>query len=250
MNDLIKRLRLGASISRERGINLDFAKIAEEAADALEARQTNTPGESMSNQIESSTERAAFEAKPAPEPVTWAFQESLPDAMKVVIGALRADPDYAWSWHCNITMSMVDEGIDHAAAEHGAQRFLNLLCGPGPMLVPAHPLRDRVQAKPVNSSDAMHELVQRSQAALWMSYLDEKAEVEQLREELDALKASAPAAPAQVPLTDERLRQMHHEDEFGLYCDDDDFLDIARSVESECARAWGVKLAASKGGAA
>jgi hypothetical protein len=34
-DDLVKRLRLGASISRDRGINLDFAKIADEAADAL-----------------------------------------------------------------------------------------------------------------------------------------------------------------------------------------------------------------------
>lgn len=33
---LVKSLRLGASISRERSINLDFAKIADEAADALE----------------------------------------------------------------------------------------------------------------------------------------------------------------------------------------------------------------------
>ncbi len=35
-SDLIKRLRLGASISRSRNLNLDFAKIADEAADALE----------------------------------------------------------------------------------------------------------------------------------------------------------------------------------------------------------------------
>ena len=35
--ELIKRLRLGASISRERNLNMDFAEIADEAADELEA---------------------------------------------------------------------------------------------------------------------------------------------------------------------------------------------------------------------
>ena len=36
MRDLIERLRLGASISRDRNLNLDFAKVADDAADALE----------------------------------------------------------------------------------------------------------------------------------------------------------------------------------------------------------------------
>ena len=77
----------------------------------------------------------------APKPASVAGP-TVAQAMKVVTDALRADPDYAWSWHCNITMAMVDEGLDHALAEHGAQRFLNLLC-PGPVLVPAHPLRPK-----------------------------------------------------------------------------------------------------------
>jgi hypothetical protein len=37
--DLIAQLRLGASISRDRNLNLDFAKVADEAADKLEAAQ-------------------------------------------------------------------------------------------------------------------------------------------------------------------------------------------------------------------
>ena len=36
--ELIERLKLGASISRSRGINLDFAAIADKAADSLEAQ--------------------------------------------------------------------------------------------------------------------------------------------------------------------------------------------------------------------
>jgi hypothetical protein len=35
---LVERLRLGASISRERGLNLDFADVADQAAAALEAQ--------------------------------------------------------------------------------------------------------------------------------------------------------------------------------------------------------------------
>ena len=68
---------------------------------------------------------------------------SLSDAIDVVIDALVSDPDYAWGWHCNITMAQVDEGADHAIAEHGAQRFLSILTGQ--QLVPAHPLREKAQ---------------------------------------------------------------------------------------------------------
>ncbi len=35
MNDIVERLRLGISISRDRGLNLDFVPIAVEAADAI-----------------------------------------------------------------------------------------------------------------------------------------------------------------------------------------------------------------------
>lgn len=36
MTDLVTRLRLGASISRDRNLNLDYATVADEAADAIE----------------------------------------------------------------------------------------------------------------------------------------------------------------------------------------------------------------------
>ena len=36
MTELIKRLRTGASISRDRNLNLDYAKVADEAADTIE----------------------------------------------------------------------------------------------------------------------------------------------------------------------------------------------------------------------
>ena len=40
------------------------------------------------------------------------------------------------------------------------------------------------------------------------------------------------AAPrAQKPLTDEQLRALHHIEEFGLFCDFDEFEQIARAIE-------------------
>lgn len=37
---------------------------------------------------------------------------------------IRQDPDYAWSWHCNLAVSAMDEGLDHAAANRSAARFM------------------------------------------------------------------------------------------------------------------------------
>lgn len=55
-------------------------------------------------------------------------------------------------------------------------------------------------------SDTLQELARQSSMALWLSYLDKKAEVEDLREELDALKAAATVkdslTPAPVPEAD------------------------------------------------
>jgi hypothetical protein len=61
-----------------------------------------------------------------------------------------------------------------------------------------------VEAKPAEpDNDSLQELLcNKSFESLWMGYLDKKAEVEDLREELAKIKA-APAAPA--PLTDEQI---------------------------------------------
>lgn len=59
-----------------------------------------------------------------------------------------------------------------------------------------------------------------------------------------AALAAQPAAE-RVPLTDEQLRALHHEDEFGLFCDFDEFEQIARAVE-QAHRITAVR--ASKGG--
>ena len=53
----------------------------------------------------------------------------VPESMATVSKAIRNDPDYAWSWHCNIAMAAMDEGVDHLTANKLAARFLMILTG-------------------------------------------------------------------------------------------------------------------------
>ena len=53
----------------------------------------------------------------------------VPESMATVSNAIRNDPGYAWSWHCNIAMAAVDEGVNHMAANKLAARFLMILTG-------------------------------------------------------------------------------------------------------------------------
>ena len=78
---------------------------------------------------------------------------SVPDAMRVVLGAMRADPEYAWGWHCNVAMAFVDEGGDHATANHAAARFMRLLAG----VDPAHELPAK-QAPPAKQPLTIEEI--------------------------------------------------------------------------------------------
>jgi hypothetical protein len=40
--------------------------------------------------------------------------------------AMHADPGYAWSWHCVIACAGMDEGLEHAAANRAAARFMRM----------------------------------------------------------------------------------------------------------------------------
>ena len=53
----------------------------------------------------------------------------VPESMATVSNAIRNDPGYAWSWHCNIAMAAMDEGVDHMTANKLAARFLMILTG-------------------------------------------------------------------------------------------------------------------------
>jgi len=58
-----------------------------------------------------------------PEPKAPTQQETA-TAFRVLQYSLMIDASYAWSWHCNIAMTSVDEGMDHAAANRAAARFM------------------------------------------------------------------------------------------------------------------------------
>jgi hypothetical protein len=50
-----------------------------------------------------------------------------------VVGNLRkiieTDHEYAWSWHCNVAMASMDEGVPHDTAHMAAARFMKSVFG-------------------------------------------------------------------------------------------------------------------------
>ena len=57
---------------------------------------------------------------------TWSLLKlnNVKDAMDVVETAIKEDDCYAYSWMCNLSMSMQDAGCDRAIANDGAERFM------------------------------------------------------------------------------------------------------------------------------
>lgn len=55
------------------------------------------------------------------------MSEEIKQAFDVLKNAVNNDPDYAWSWHCNIAMAFVDEGGSHEAANKAAARIMSIL---------------------------------------------------------------------------------------------------------------------------
>lgn len=80
-----------------------------------------------------------------------------------LIDAMKADLEYAWSWHCNIAMSAHDSGAGpHSACNKGAALFLSLLSG-GTVDTTKHPAYAQTQEIPksqdgeaVNSPDSYY----------------------------------------------------------------------------------------------
>jgi hypothetical protein len=50
-------------------------------------------------------------------------------ALERLSRAMKSDPEYAWGWHCNIASAAMDEGLDHAAANRAAARFMHAAFG-------------------------------------------------------------------------------------------------------------------------
>ena len=48
------------------------------------------------------------------------------EALNIIMSAMRDDPHYAWTWHCNVAVSMMEEGATHDAANAAAARFMRL----------------------------------------------------------------------------------------------------------------------------
>jgi hypothetical protein len=51
------------------------------------------------------------------------------EALAVLSKVFADDPAYAWSWHCNIAMCSVDEGMERVAANRAASRFMKAAFG-------------------------------------------------------------------------------------------------------------------------
>ncbi len=49
---------------------------------------------------------------------------SVTDAFNVIKKAVQMDNSLAWSWHCNIAVPSMDEGMEHKAANRAAARFM------------------------------------------------------------------------------------------------------------------------------
>lgn len=47
-------------------------------------------------------------------------------ALDALTASMRADPDYAWSWHANLAMMAVDSGAPHAEANERAAGFMRM----------------------------------------------------------------------------------------------------------------------------
>ena len=50
-------------------------------------------------------------------------------AFEILKSAMRDDPSYAWSWHCNIAMASIDEGAPHDSGNAAAARFMQSCFG-------------------------------------------------------------------------------------------------------------------------
>jgi hypothetical protein len=46
------------------------------------------------------------------------------EVLDELAAALRADPESAWGWHCNLTMMAISAGADIAAANDEAAEFM------------------------------------------------------------------------------------------------------------------------------
>lgn len=51
------------------------------------------------------------------------------EAYEAMKAAMATDPSYAWSWHCNIAMPLIDNGIDEKLAQKCAAQLMQHFWG-------------------------------------------------------------------------------------------------------------------------
>lgn len=52
--------------------------------------------------------------------------------LDVIRAKMKAEPDFAWGWHCNIACCVMDAGASHSVADDAAGRFMRLAFGVSP----------------------------------------------------------------------------------------------------------------------
>jgi hypothetical protein len=53
---------------------------------------------------------------------------TIPEAIDTLKAAMAADPDYAWGWHCNIAVPIMDAaGVSHKRANEAAAHLMQHL---------------------------------------------------------------------------------------------------------------------------
>ena len=178
-------------------------KIATDAANLLRealARQEQEPVGQLQEDAFGRGQVMWFD-KPADQTMLYTAPQpavQVTGAMKVVLAAMQSDPDYAWSWHCNVAMSFVDAGGDHYIANQGAARFMKLLAN----VEPAHELPTKQPAIVTRAEESFAAAKERG----WQGLTEEEIEV------IEAKKAP-PVHPD--------------------FIDCDDWMDFARAIEAK-----------------
>lgn len=88
-----------------------------------------------------------------------AQQQRNADAYAIVQENMQKDSDYAWSWHCNIAMAVVDEGGSHELGNRAAVRFMQMAFNVDTSKSPHYQYKDITEeeaAKLLNSYNELH----------------------------------------------------------------------------------------------
>jgi len=55
------------------------------------------------------------------------MSNDISEALDMLKRSIQSCNDYAWTWHCNIAMPMIDEGIESKTANIAASKIMRLL---------------------------------------------------------------------------------------------------------------------------